>query len=636
MSQYRRKILWTVSALFLLHFGLRILHIDTPELRGDEAFSYLITRQPPRQIISAVIAQGDPHPPLHYLTLHYWTGEFGISELSMRLIAVLLSLPWLAVLYRFGQRLSGARFGLLLMGLTAAFQGMVHIGQDVRSQYALVILISTLGTFKLWRISQTAVAQRRDWAVYATCVLLLLYTHYYTLFILLAHGVYMLLPRQRRHIPGYTIANLGALLLFSPWLVATWRIVQRQPYQEPGVPPLLPYLYDVFGWLLVGTASDISALRLSLLVLFAFAPIGAWALYRQERDLAILLMAWLLMATGGMYVMLAVRALFNPFHGAVVVLPWFVLLAIGVSTLWQQRRPFFRVLGGTGLALAVTSAVLPLLLNFTQPYRYGRATGMRGLVPYLEERIAPDDVLLAHFPDPAIDYYFGGLPLERTLLPKRWGAPKTETEAALEQLTQTHNRIWFIPQHHSQWDPEDVVPVWLDYNAMLEQHAAVPRFELLAYRPPRSARIVAISTTELLREGGREILRLDGVHVTVDGRIVPLTEQPLRLQNGDLLQVSLLWTAVSPTSTDYTVFVHLLDGGGTLVAQQDGAPTFGAKRTSLWQRGDVVIDRRDIVIGKLPPGNYRLDVGMYDAITIERQHFGDSDVAWQIDIALGE
>lgn len=636
MSHGQRKVLWSLCALLLLNFALRTLQIDAAELRGDEAFSYLITRQPAAQIVEAVVAQGDPHPPLHYLSLRFWTNQFGTSELSMRYIAVLLTLPWLALLFIFAQRLYGMRFGLLVAGLAAMFQSIVRTGQDVRNQYMLVVLVSTLATLTLWRIGQSADARRRDWALYAGCVLLLLYAHYYTVFVLFAHGVFILLPRHQRHIRSYALANLAALLLFSPWLAVTWQIVQRQPYQQPTPLPFFPYLYDLFGWLLAGSASDINTLRWPLLGLLFFVGIGTVTLYQRERDLTVLLVVWLFMGSLGMYGMLLVRALFNPYHAVILALPFFLFLASGIWALWEKKRPLYQAMAGVGLMLVVTSALFPLMLNFALPYRFGGATGMRDLVPYLAQRIAPGDVLLAHFPDPAVDYYFGDLPLARTLLPARWGAPKGETETTLAQLARTHPRIWLLPQYRSQWDPENVVPIWLEYNTLLEQYRAVAKFELLAYRPPHAALRNTRLLERTLYEAGNEILRLSSVHVTINGRIVATDETAVRVMNGDLLQASLVWTAVAPTSTDYTVFVHLLNAEGALVAQQDGAPTFGANRTSFWQPGDIIIDRRDFPITALPPGSYQLNMGMYDASTIERQLFEGSEFAWQLTLEVVE
>ncbi len=54
--------------------------------------------------------------------------------------------------------------------------------------------------------------------------------------------------------------------------------------------------------------------------------------------------------------------------------------------------------------------------------------------------------------------------------------------------------------------------------------------------------------------------------------------------------LSLCWESRRPLSDDYTVFVHLLDGDGNLIATGDGPPMDGAFPTSLWRPGDVILD----------------------------------------------
>jgi hypothetical protein len=80
--------------------------------------------------------------------------------------------------------------------------------------------------------------------------------------------------------------------------------------------------------------------------------------------------------------------------------------------------------------------------------------------------------------------------------------------------------------------------------------------------------------------------------------------------------LSLVWQAVPAVGVDYTVFVHLVDTAGNRLAGIDGQPPLP---TSQWVRDEVVIDERAVPIPEdLPPGEYRLVVGLYRADTGER------------------
>jgi len=64
--------------------------------------------------------------------------------------------------------------------------------------------------------------------------------------------------------------------------------------------------------------------------------------------------------------------------------------------------------------------------------------------------------------------------------------------------------------------------------------------------------------------------------------------------------------------TSYLVFLHLLEPGGTLVAQSDGEPAHWTRPTTGWLPGEVVPDERVIAIpSEAPSGEYILQAGLY-------------------------
>jgi hypothetical protein len=84
-------------------------------------------------------------------------------------------------------------------------------------------------------------------------------------------------------------------------------------------------------------------------------------------------------------------------------------------------------------------------------------------------------------------------------------------------------------------------------------------------------------------------------------------------------RVTLYWTAYRQPAQDYTVFVHVYDAAGKLVASHDGSPLFGYYPTSTWGTPDVVPDRHDIPLpDDWASGEYRLVAGMYNPATSRR------------------
>ena len=82
--------------------------------------------------------------------------------------------------------------------------------------------------------------------------------------------------------------------------------------------------------------------------------------------------------------------------------------------------------------------------------------------------------------------------------------------------------------------------------------------------------------------------------------------------DGDIYLATLVWQAVQPPQLDYTVFVHVLDAQGQLVAQADSVPMAGFRPTSGWHAGELIVDYHWI---ELPPTANRdelsLSAGLY-------------------------
>jgi hypothetical protein len=79
------------------------------------------------------------------------------------------------------------------------------------------------------------------------------------------------------------------------------------------------------------------------------------------------------------------------------------------------------------------------------------------------------------------------------------------------------------------------------------------------------------------------------------------------------LSVTLHWEALRTLPADYTVFVHLRDGAGAIVAQHDAPPQGGLNPTWAWLPGETVADRHVIPLpAGTPTGRYTLRVGLYE------------------------
>jgi hypothetical protein len=106
---------------------------------------------------------------------------------------------------------------------------------------------------------------------------------------------------------------------------------------------------------------------------------------------------------------------------------------------------------------------------------------------------------------------------------------------------------------------------------------------------------------------------------------------PAQAQPGGDLPLRLEWEGVATTATDYTTFIHIVDGTGANATQQDMQPLAGFAPTRLWTPGLRLVDERHIPLpADLAAGEYEVRVGLYTLeagrlpVTYGGQPAGDS------------
>jgi uncharacterized membrane protein len=175
----------------------------------------------------------------------------------------------------------------------------------------------------------------------------------------------------------------------------------------------------------------------------------------------------------------------------------------------------------------------------------------------------------------------------------------------------------------SGWKRSEVVRDWHDIPVPLD--APPGKHELLLE----------------VRRGDEVIGETSLGHVTVSGRIrqfaLPEIEHPTAarigegalllgydlssqgIRPGDTLRFTLYWQALEEMPVSYTVFTHLLDKEGQIWGQMDSVPLRGEAPTTSWVTGEIISDQYDIVVDpEAPPGNYVIEIGVYDPSTGQR------------------
>jgi 4-amino-4-deoxy-L-arabinose transferase-like glycosyltransferase len=187
----------------------------------------------------------------------------------------------------------------------------------------------------------------------------------------------------------------------------------------------------------------------------------------------------------------------------------------------------------------------------------------------------------------------------------------------------------------SLWHPGAIYPD--HYQVMIESHVS-DRSPLLAqvyvgFVDPRTQTVLPVRTLEgepaSHTVGFIEVLAPRALNVSsldlrpadvVFGNIIRLIgygfPSSIELAWQHWLTVMLLWEANGTPDTDYTAFVHLLNGDGQQVAGTDEPPDEGRFPTHRWRIGDRVLSEfRLTLTPKLSPGVYYIRVGLYESGT---------------------
>jgi hypothetical protein len=132
----------------------------------------------------------------------------------------------------------------------------------------------------------------------------------------------------------------------------------------------------------------------------------------------------------------------------------------------------------------------------------------------------------------------------------------------------------------------------------------------LAWRPIEA--VMVVSVRPVMAESQPE-QQVDVVFGNVI-RLVGYDAQEEGVAAGGTLAFTLYWQREEAVERPYTVFTHLIDEMGILVAQQDNWPVQGQWPPTCWQRGEMVVDEYQMALpDELRPGQYTLLVGLYDA-----------------------
>lgn len=148
------------------------------------------------------------------------------------------------------------------------------------------------------------------------------------------------------------------------------------------------------------------------------------------------------------------------------------------------------------------------------------------------------------------------------------------------------------------WYPYDLESRTTDYNH--EFHLALGAIRIGDFSAPQS-----IAHLRSARLG-------DAISLLGWDSLPAANTDSISVERGESLGLDLFWRADRTVAESYTVFVHLLNEQGQVVADADSPPFNGLYSTDRWRVGESLRDRHTLQIpASIPVGTYVIEIGMY-------------------------
>lgn len=628
--------LWLIVTL-LTGFALRLTLLGEQSLWYDEGVTWLLSQM---QTLGELIAwtAADIQPPLYYLLMWGSDRLFGSSEWALRWPSAIFNTLTISLIYVLarqlwpGRTLQSAFFAWLAAFIFTLSPLMVYYSQEAR-MYTLLVLEATVSSYLLLKILHHQDREYHQFHrksflpfFYILTTTAALYTHYFAVFLLLAHAAFAGLVLWRHGWPRRLLRQILLVLglpalLFGPWLPILLARLGDDPSYWPGALKLHEAVRKTLISFTVGeTVFEQTGIWLALGYLLILMGGTVWAIFRWPKlrtfgprdrleSLSFLLL-WLLLPLVLILTLSYQSPKFNPRYTLLAWPAFSLLLAAAVVTGFTPRpvsrftlfagRLFFSL---SLLFILATSGFS--LFNWFADIRFSK-DDFKALSQFVRERIEADETVLLSSGHlfPVWVYYYGWenwTPLP--MMPRLDVTRVTDLSIAVDIAPAVESKagVWLVAWQDEVIDPNGIVPFWLDrigrrpgdagdfYGVGLEHWRLDPdRLELLHQSPIEQPAAVNFA-------GQVDLLGMT------------------RLSDTDL---ALFWRPRQSLPDNLILTLNLTDSEGFGWDQEAIITPLGSDThpPTRWPAGQTGLTRHRLAwqIGT-PPGLYRLEIGLGQA-----------------------
>jgi mannosyltransferase len=482
-------LLLALVMIISLGAALRIIKLGSESLWLDEATSIYMAQESLPEIVQEV--SKDVHPPLFYFVLHYWMKVFGDSEFALRFLAVIFGVAAIPLVFILASRLFDQVTGLISALLLAASHFNIEYSQEAR-MYSMLVLLA-LGSFWFFLKLLRKEAGIGSLVGYILCTSLLTYTQVYSVFIIAAENLFLLLlffsSREivRRTFWRWLASQAAVFLLFLPWLF----VLKRQIAEHKSFWIRPPTLFELrYAFLQIAGSHEL----FFLLIPLAALPVG-WALLEKfskthepganvdskqtEIPLSTNERVWFL------FIWLACST-FLPFLGSFFVTPFFLAkytICASIAFIILAARGIRMLPWPSAQILLVVIFIVLAQSDLRGYWNYRRKDKWREAVAFFNQKAQANDLVV--FTEPAghypFDYYTSHRDIvERPLPLYNHEFDANTVRAVLKPVVSDHDRVWIVMSH--QIDLCALVPKQMAEWYKVREHQTEPGVELYLFQ----------------------------------------------------------------------------------------------------------------------------------------------------------
>lgn len=603
-------------ALVLLAFALRLAFLDRRPLHFDEGNSIYFAWIGWDRLLADVLRTGETDPMIHRLTMGLWMRMAGITPFAVRSYSAFYAVLTVALFARVLRLLRAGSsvtvVGCLLLAMSAFAIDYAQQAKGYAMGACLVLL-----SWWMW-IAWTRTARSRVvMAVYVMSLAAALGTHYYIVPILGMHWLWWMatvwkwgrvsLPGLRGDVIRRLLVQGLALAPNALWAAVSLPAVVGGSLGLSSRSPLNPVdlLRLVLGEWSAGTSAPEWAQTFGAIV---FAGLIILGLVRVQRDAKLCGLVWF-----GASLVIPITFAFLTQLRVTFFYPRFLLyalpcvLALVAVALAPARGAQARPIAPRAAIAACALLLLACIAGFyTSPI--DSANDYRPMLAALRHWIRPGDIVLGTYiwMPAMMDSY--APELAGSYAWREDFANPDNANALLPAATVGSDRVWSLNYLRDPDASDTGAVMWLRRELAYVDRVSIGTLSVLLFsrNPSLSGQETFLTATF----GDR--IRIAAPHARGS------------LSQGQIVETDLQITALTPLERFYAISLQLVDVQNALIAQNDGDAVNGLLPSIQWRSGDVITDRRALLIReKLPSGTYRLLVALYDRATGERLRTAD-------------